>query len=76
MLGELRFQPAMEFLHHRAAMFFMKLQAFFRLQPTLPRFGIVTIDLAQQLQYIATLIGKVRRNFYDLSPSMGKAICQ
>jgi hypothetical protein len=52
-------------------MFLMKLQALFRLQPTLPRFCIVTIDLAQHLQYIATLIGKVRRYFYELSPSVG-----
>ena len=54
----------------------MKLQALFRLQTTLPRLGIVTIDLAQHLQYIATLIGKVLRYFYDLSSSMGQAICQ
>ena len=54
----------------------MKLQALFRLQTTLPRLGIVTIHLAQHLQYIATLIGKVRRNLHELSSSVRKAICQ
>jgi hypothetical protein len=61
----------MEFVHHREAMLLMKLQALFRPQTTLPRFCVVTIHLAQHFQYIATLIGKVRRNFYDLSPSVG-----
>jgi hypothetical protein len=54
----------------RAAALLMKLQALFRLQPTPPSFGIVTLDLAQHLQYIATLIGKVRRYFHELSSSM------
>jgi len=54
----------------------MKLQAIFRLQTTLPRLGIVTIHLAQHLQYIATLIGKVLRHFHELSSSMGEAVCQ
>ena len=49
----------------------MKLQALFWPQTTLPRLGIVTIHLAQHLQYIATFVGKVRRNFHELSSSVG-----
>ena len=56
-------------------MLLMKLQALFRPQTTLPRFCVVTIHLAQPFQYIATLIGKVRRHFYNPSPSVGKAVC-
>ena len=69
--GELRLQPPMEFLHHWAAVLLMKLQALFRPQTTLPRLSIVTIHLAQHLQYIATLVGKVCRYFHELSSSMG-----
>jgi hypothetical protein len=54
----------------------MKLQALFWLQTTLSRFGLVTIHLAQHLQYIATLIGKVPRYFHELSSSMGEAVRQ
>jgi len=75
-LGELRFQPVMELLHHGAATLLMKLQALFRPQTTLSRFGLVTIHLAQHLQYVATLIGKVPRYFHELSSSMGEAVRQ
>jgi hypothetical protein len=54
----------------------MKLQALFWPQTTLSRFGLVTIHLAQHLQYIATLIGKVPRYFHELSSSMGEAVGQ
>src|SRR5271169_2393278 len=66
----------MELFHHWAATLLMKLQALFRPQTTLSRFGLVTIHLAQHLQYIATLVGKVRRYFHELSSSMGKAVRQ
>src|SRR6266576_6922766 len=66
----------MELLHHGAATLLMKLQALFRPQTTLSRFGLVTIYLAQHLQYIATLVGKVRRYFHELSSSMGEAVRQ
>jgi hypothetical protein len=36
----------------------------------------VTIHLAQHLQYIATLVGKVRRYFHELSSSVGEAVRQ
>src|SRR5208283_5639494 len=68
-LGKLRFQPVMELLHDRAAVLLMKLQTLFRPQTTLPSLGLVTIHLAQHLQYIATLVGKVRRYFHELSSS-------
>src|SRR4029077_16224842 len=66
----------MELLHHRAAALLMKLQALFRLQTTLSRFGLVTIHLAQHLQYISTLIGKVPRYFHELSSSLSEAVGQ
>src|ERR1700683_1624482 len=66
----------MEFLHYWSAARLMKLQPFFRPQTTLSRFGIVTIHLAQHLEHIATLIGKVRRYFHELSSSMGEAVRQ
>src|SRR5215470_8671523 len=75
-LGQLRFQPVMELLHHWAATLLMKLPALFRPQTTLSRLGLVTIHLAQHLQYIATLVGEVRRYFHELSSSMGEAVCQ
>src|SRR6266852_6323531 len=66
----------MELLHHWAAMLLMKLQALFRPQTTLSRFGLATIHLAQHLQYIAALVGKVRRYFHELSSSVGEAVRQ
>jgi hypothetical protein len=45
-LGKLRFQPAVQLLHHRAAMLLMKLQPLLRRQGLRPRFSIVTIHVA------------------------------
>src|SRR5216683_1847612 len=36
----------------------------------------MAVHLAQHLQYIATLVGKVRRYFHELSSAMGEAVRQ
>ena len=65
-LSQLRFQPAMQLLHHRPAALLMKLQSLFRLQALLARLGIIAVYLAQHLEHVAAFAGKVRYHFHEL----------
>ena len=61
----------MQLLHHRSAMLLMKPQPLLRREAALARLGIMTVHLAQHLQYVAALLGEVRRHFDKLPSTVG-----
>ena len=62
----------MQLLHHRAATLLMKLQPLSWRHDLLPGLGIVAIHLAQHLQNVTALLGKVGGHFYKLPTTVGK----
>src|SRR5262249_47504526 len=73
-LAELSLQPGVQLVHYRPAVLLMKPQSLIRYQPALTCLSIMTIHLAQHVQHVAALVGKIRRHFHKLPSTMSKAI--
>ena len=73
---ELRFQPLVQLLHHRAAVLLMKREPLGWRKLALARLRIIFIDVAQRLQNITAWFREVRGHFHKLPSSVRETVGQ
>ena len=76
MFPQLLLTPFPQLLHQRTAPRLMICQPLIRRHPLCPRRFVVSIHLAQRLQYVLAFRRKVGRYFHKISSAMSEAVGQ